>query len=318
MLSQQGRSVRGRYSFSLSVATMALVAGAAFVNLAVPEAAQSQIASKVVKSPAFTGGTPHVTRAKLPKAPVQVEMPVPPPIKIFPGLYEPLVATGPVSPEEGADLDAALKEFHDAPAKAGKSSDYDDYAKPLQDFIAAHPNSNWNAAINLNLGLGYYHSGYYSRVFTYLEKSWQLGRSATTPQAHMMIDRAVGELAEMHAKLGHTKELQDIFADIGNRPIGGPGTELIQGAHDGLGAFEHDYKHAYLCGPKALMNVLTVLKADQKRINIADRALSGPHGVSLSELAALADKTKLKYTLIHREAGQPIPVPSVIHWKNNH
>jgi hypothetical protein len=238
--------------------TTALVGAAVFLNLAVPEAAHSQIDSKVVKAPAFSGGAPHVTTTKLPKAPEQVEMPAPPPIKIFPGLGEPLVATGPVSEQEGIDLDAALKEFHDAPAKVGRDGDFDDYAKPLQAFLAAHPNSNWNAAINLNLGLGYYHAGYYSRVFTYFEKSWQLGRNVTTPQAHLMIDRAVGEIAQMHAKLGHAKELQALFAEMGDRPIGGPGTEMIQGAHDGLGSFLHDYKHSYLCGPKSLVNVLLV------------------------------------------------------------
>jgi RHS repeat-associated protein len=317
MSSQKGRSVFGRYSFSLSFVTTALLAGAAFLNLAVPDAAQSQISSKAISAP-FSKSSAHLTTARLPKAPAQVEMPAPPPIKIFPGLFEPLVATGPVSDEEGKDLDAALKAFHDAPAKAAKGSDYDDFGKPLLAFIDTHPQSNWNAALYLNIALGYYNAGYNSRVFGYLEKSWQLGRNATTPQAHMMIDRAVSELAEMHAKLGHKKELQDVLANIGNRPIGGPATELIQGAREGLAAFLFDTKHAYLCGPKALVNVLTVLKADQKLINIADRAFSGPHGYSLTQLAQLADKTKLKYTIIHREAGQPIPVPSVLHWKNNH
>jgi RHS repeat-associated protein len=319
MRKHQGRSAPGRSSFSNSLNVLALIAVAVFINLAIPQEALSQISSRATSVPfSSSGSAPQVTHAKLPRAPVQAEMPVPPPIKIFAGLNEPLVATGPVGVQESSDLDTALAAFHDAPAKAGKDGDYDDYGKPLRAFIAAHPDSNWNSALYLNIALGYYHSGYYSKVFPYLEKSWQLGRNAATPQAHMMVDKAVGELAQMHAKLGHKKELQALFADIGKRPIGGPATEMIQGAREGLGAFTYDTKHAYLCGPKALVNVLKVLKASNKQVLIADRALSGPHGYSLSQLAALADKVKLKYTLIHRTPGQPIPVPSVIHWNNNH
>ncbi|MBV9504498.1 MAG: hypothetical protein JO323_05775 [Acidobacteriia bacterium] len=51
---------------------------------------------------------------------------------------------------------------------------------------------------------------------------------------------------------------------------------------------------------------------------LAEEALSGPHGYSLNQLAALPDKAKFSYKLIHREAGQKIPVPSLIHWKVNH
>lgn len=286
--------------------------------------AYSQIESKKISAPAVASTSlpsiPKLTNDKpaKPKAPAQVELPPAPPIKYFPGLEEPLVATGEVTDAENRDLDVALKAFHEAPAKAGPEGDYDDYAKSLIAFINAHPNSNWNSAINLNLGLGYYHSGYYSRSFGYLQSAWQLGRNATNPTAHLMVDRAVGELAKMHARVGHAEEIEALLKDIGKRPIGGPATELIQGAREGLWTFRHNPGEGYLCGPQALKHVLITLKAGKKEIEIADKARSGPHGFSLPQLAKLADKTKLKYTLVHREGGQPIPEPSIIHWKVNH
>jgi RHS repeat-associated protein len=285
--------------------------------------AYSQIESRQVSPPTASVTTQSALslsteKYPVPKAPAQVEMPAPPPTKIFAGLEEPLVATGDVTEAESKDLDAALAAFHDAPAKAGPGSDYSDYSKPLTDFIEAHPQSNWNAAIYTNLGFGYYRAGYYSRVFPELEKAWQLGRNADSFQARLMVDRAVGELARMHARLGHGPELEALFKDVGKRPIGGPATETIQGAREGLWNFHHNPGEAYLCGPKALVNLLMTLKASPKQIKIADEALSGEHGVSLTELASLADKTKLKYKLIHREPGQPIPVPSVINWTVHH
>jgi RHS repeat-associated protein len=295
-----------------------LIAGTACFALVWP--AQSQLASHQVSAPSFTAtkSTTAITKAKKQPAPPQVAMPAPPPIQYFPGFEEALVATGPVTDAENADLDAALKAFHDAPLKATGDSDFADYVKPLLAFIDAHPNSNWNATLYTNIGLGYAHAGYYSRTFTYMEKAWQAGRNATNPQAHLIVDRAVGQLANMHARVGHDKELRALFSDIGNRPIGGPATELLQGAREGLWTFKHDTGFAYLCGPKALANVLTVLKASHKQLKVANDARSGPHGFSLPELAKLAGKAGLKYKLIKREPGQAVPVPSIINWNIHH
>jgi RHS repeat-associated protein len=253
-----------------------------------------------------------------PRLPVQEYLPPPPPTRYVPGLEEPLVAMGDVTEQENTDLGAALAAFRDTPSQTGQQGDYDDYAKPLLAFIAAHPGSNWNAALYADIGFGYYRAGYYSRTLTYLDKAWQLGRNATTPQARLMIDRAVGELARMHARVGHDKELEALFIDIGSRPISGSATELIQGAHEGLWDFRHRPEISFLCGPNALKNLLATLKATPEQIKVAEDARSGPGGFSLTQLAALADKAKLKYELIYREPGQPLPVQSIINWKVHH
>jgi RHS repeat-associated protein len=251
-------------------------------------------------------------------APVQVELPAPPPMRYVPGMEEPLVATGPVNDQETKDLDAAIAAFHDAPARVGKDADYDDYGRPLLAFIAAHPRSNWNAALYTDIGLGYYHAGYFSRTFGYLENAWQLGRNATTPQAKRMVDRAVAELADMHARLGHAKELEALFADIGKRPITGSAEQKMEGAKDGLRLFYSRPDISYLCGPMALMGVLVSLKASPEQIKVAEDARSGVHGFSLTDLAQLADKAGLKYELVRRKPGQPIPVPSIVNWNVHH
>jgi RHS repeat-associated protein len=300
------------------VAGPALIVGAAVFIHSVPEVAHAQINSRVVAPPALAASSHPARKEALPKAPVQVAMPAPPPVRYVPGMEEALVAAGEVTPEENADLDAALAAFHAAPLKAGEDGDFIDYAKPLIAFMEAHPKSGWNATLLANLGFGYYHAGYWSRAFTSFEKAWELGRDATSAQAKLVIDRTVGELAKMHARVGHDKELVAVINDIGKRPIGGPGAQLLQGAREGLWVFRNDPGMAYLCGPNALKNVLLTLKADKKQVKVAMDARSGRHGFSLTQLAALADKAKLKYTLVRREPGQPIPVPSIIHWKLNH
>jgi hypothetical protein len=187
-----------------------------------PDEAQSQINGRVTKAPFSAAVHTSSSASASPKAPVQVELPPAPPMRYVPGLEEPLVATGPVTDAESRELDAALAAYHEAPLKLAATDDFSDYAKPLLAFMKAHPQSNWNAALLLDLGLGYYHSGYFSKAFSSYELSWKFGRNATSVEAHLMIDRAVAELAEMHVRVGHSKELQGVMDDIGNRPSAGP------------------------------------------------------------------------------------------------
>jgi RHS repeat-associated protein len=251
-------------------------------------------------------------------SPLQVPLSPPPPMRYVPGLAEPLVATGPVTEQESKELDAALTAFREAPAKAAVNADFDDYARPLLAFLAAHPRSHWNAALYLDVALGYYQSGYYSRTFEYFKKSWTLGRNADSIEGKRMADRAMGELAEMYARLGRARELKAFFAGIGDRPVSGPAMFMMQGAHDGLASFEHRPDVSYLCGPAALRNMLLWLKAKPEQIKVADDARSGRHGVSLAELGALAQKAGLQYQLIYRRPGQALPAPSIINWSVHH
>lgn len=304
-------------SRTLKALASLLVAGTSCFALVWP--AQSQLASHQVSAPSIAVKSTDGTTSHEHSAPVQAEMPAPPPIKLFPGFEEGVVATGPITDAETNDLDAALKAFHDAPLSAAKGNDYSDYAQPLLAYIAAHPKSNWNTGLYLNLGLGYYHAGYYSKAFDAYGKAWEAGKGAEGYQAHLMVDRALGELAMMHSRVGHEKELGDLLGEVVNkRPMGGPGAIQVRNAREAMWVFHHDQGSAYLCGPQALRTVLITLKAKPKQIKILGDARSGPHGFSLTELAQLADKVGFKYKLIKREPGQPVPVPSVINWNVHH
>ena len=75
---------------------------------------------------------------------------------------------------------------------------------------------------------------------------------------------------------------------------------------------------AYLCGPMALKNLLLAQGATASQVQFLDAIRSGKQGVSLQEVARLANQAKFPHRLIYRVAGQPIPVPSIIHWKVSH
>ena len=235
--------------------------------------------------------------------------------RVVRGLEEPLVATDETTAQDDGALERALARFED-PQYA--TLDFPQRAAPLADYLDKYPASPWRAAILTNLGMGYYHSGYFSRALEAWQGAWMAGRAAKDPKARALVDRAVGELARMHARVGHAAQLDALFTEVGDRPITGSATEMMTGAHEGLWMFRHEPGESYLCGSKALENLLISLKAGPSAIKVVDAARSGPHGFSLGQVDELATRAGLAHRLIFRKRGQPVPVPSVINWRVHH
>src|SRR5437867_1064878 len=161
---------------------------------------------------------------------------------------EPLVATAPTSRGEDNALLQAIQAYHKQPVA-------DDF-RPFDVFLSDYPRSGWRMALLTNLGLSYYHYGHFSKAIDSWEHAWRAGRPVTETRAKALVDRAVGELARMHARLGHAERLASLFQEIGERPVIGPATEAIQGAREGLWLMQNEPGVAYLCGPMALKNLL--------------------------------------------------------------
>jgi len=241
---------------------------------------------------------------------------VPRSLLVVRGLDEPLIASAPTSWSEDQALSEAAAEFRRLSALS--SEDERSQLGPFEHFVATHPHSGWAASVYANLGLSYYRSGYFSRALSALDNAWREGRTSTECRAQALIDRAAGELARMHARLGHLDALEALFKSIDTRPLTGPATELIQSAREGAWTMRNDPGVGFLCGPKALKNVLLTLKAPEQAIAVADAARSGEHGFTLDELDSLASKAGLPHRLIYRKSGEVIPVPSIINWKTHH
>jgi len=223
---------------------------------------------------------------------------------------EPLIASGATSAQEDAALLKALQSYHSRTVE-------DDFSN-LTAFLRQYPNSAWRVALLTNLGLLNYHYGYFSRAIDAWQKAWEAGKAINEPRARALVDRAVGELARMHARLGHADELDALFKELGDRHVSGPATEAITGAREGLVVMRTDPGIAYLCGPMALKNLLLAEHRPTSDVTFLDKVRSGPHGVTLSEVSELADKAKLPHRVVFRTLDQPVPVPSIIHWKVSH
>jgi RHS repeat-associated protein len=173
-------------------------------------------------------------------------------------------------------------------------------------------------ALLTNLGLSYYQQGYFSNAIDAWTKVWREYRGLSEPKTRALVDRSLGELVRMHARLGHQAQLKQLLAELGNRSLTGPATEALTGAREGLAIMQQEPEIAYLCGPMALKSLLKTERLPFQQFQFLDEVHSGTHGVSMSRLSELADKAQFPHRLILRRPDQPIPVPSIVHWKLSH
>jgi RHS repeat-associated protein len=225
-------------------------------------------------------------------------------------LPEPPVATGPTTPAEDAALLTAARRYQDR-------ADPDDYTA-LTEFLAAYPHSAWRVTVLTDLGIEYRHHGYFSRALAAFADAWREGRDASARQARALVDRAVGELIELDADFGYRDRLAALLDEVADRPVSGSATEMVQEGRETLWVMQTDPKHLYLCGPTSLKMLMLSRHASFAEVGFLNKVRAGPNGTSLAQVAGLARAAHLAYRPVFRAPGEPVPVPSIVHWRVGH
>jgi RHS repeat-associated protein len=224
---------------------------------------------------------------------------------------EPLVAWG-VEPsgEENEALAGALQAY-------GRRKSADDFSS-LTQFLEQHPKSAWQASLLTSLGTEYYNTAHYSKALAAWRQSWELGKSATEPGAKAVMDRTVGELAYMYARLGRMEELEALLKSVEGRTYIGSATEKISGAREGLWNMRHRPEVAFRCGPLALHRIKAVTGPSLEADLAIHRSASTQRGMSLPQVVELSRQVGLNYQMAFREKSAAFIVPAVVHWKVGH
>jgi YD repeat-containing protein len=79
-----------------------------------------------------------------------------------------------------------------------------------------------------------------------------------------------------------------------------------------------DPRHLFLCGPRALSSLLLARGAKFEQVSFLQWYRASPRGTNLAEVGRLADKANFPHRFVFRKPGQPVPVPSIVHWKVGH
>ncbi|MCP1604738.1 RHS repeat-associated core domain-containing protein [Pseudomonas citronellolis] len=241
----------------------------------------------------------------------------------FPRVFEePLLADGQASRAQTKLMLNALHAYREQsdPADLGR----------FEVLLKAWPDLPWRVSLQTNLGLTYYHYGYFSRAISAWEDAWRRGKSLRQPEQRAVVDRAVGELIRMYARIGRADRVEALLKELEKRPVNGSATEMVAGAREGLWVMRNEPGISYLCGPMALRSILAtgttssgpsssvVTQARPGALSVLDAYRSKPNGVSLNEVDALARQTGLDLVVAYRDGAQDIPLPAVVHWKVNH
>jgi RHS repeat-associated protein len=191
-------------------------------------------------------------------------------------------------------------------------------AARFEPFLSSHPDSRWNGSLLLGLGVVYRRTGYFTRALDSWERSWALLKNETDPRLRALADGAVGELAELSARLGRADRLERLFAEIEGRNVRGPASEKVVAARQGYWVMQNEPERAFLCGPFGLDRILASLRAGHVRDPKIAAAKSTRQGTSMLQMLQLADSVGLKMQIARRTPGAGVLVPALVHWKAGH
>lgn len=224
------------------------------------------------------------------------------------GLAEPLVpARVSGTKEDNAALAIAVR----AHAQSGDAAEF-------ETFLAAHPDSRWAASLWLNLGLDYFHTGWFSKAFTALEKSWTLGKSATSGPGIATANRAVAELMRLNARVGRADVIAALDKEITGRTFTGRAKEYVIGAREGLHMMREHPGMAFLCGPAALTNIYGLQHPDSPLPACLSVAQSTSQGFALTSVLKLAGSAGMEMQMVKRSPAAAVITPAVVHWNVGH
>ncbi len=220
-----------------------------------------------------------------------------------------------LAPRQGPTLDgenAAL-----AKALLGYRKNGDDI-QFLEEFLRKFPDTRWKAALLLNVGLTSRHQARWSNVIPSFEEAWALSKNDNSDKMRAVADRSLGELATIHASLGHIESLESLIAEAKGREIRGLGEKLFAGAKQSLGIMKAYPSEGYRCGPLSLAQIYAVKHPGEPLPHSIDEFKSTSIGTNLEQVHEWAKELKLDYQVAYRSGGADVLVPSIIHWKVGH
>lgn len=272
----------------------------------------------VEAAPNMETGVNHVVPKVVPPPKVLSFSAVPTDVEfLHTGLFtEPLAPAATTSAADNRDLSRALLAYRDAVRRTGDN----DSVAPLLGYLAAHPDSPWKPALQLDLGIIYRQTGHFSKALDIWQVGWDESQHLTSQQGRVLANAMVAHLSQLEAYLGRKELLQPLLDSISQRSIGGTSAQLITDSHTGLYEMLHQPEDSFRCGPLALKRILNYSSATPSPVSlkVLDAAHSTANGLSLDMVQQFAAKAGMRYQMAFRKPGATIVIPAVAHWKAGH
>ena len=233
------------------------------------------------------------------------------------GLFaEPLVPVTATNTAENRDLVEALRAYQGATRQSGAN----DAVEPLLAFLAAHPQSPWKPALQLNVGLIYRKTGHFSRAMDIWQAGWNDAQALSDPHGRAVANAIVAHLSQLEAYLGRKELLQPLLDSIHDRPVGGTAAQLLTNSRNGMYDMVYHPDESFRCGPLALTRILKYSEATPSPVSlrVLEDAHSTADGLSLTMVQRIAARAGMHYQAAYRLPGAAVIMPAVAHWKVGH
>ncbi len=225
---------------------------------------------------------------------------------------EHIVQVGPrVSSEQEAQLLLETLE-------AWRASRYQNGVEQLEEFLNTLTNSPWAPSLDAVLGRYYYDVGRYTLALEHYELAWAATKHDASRNGKRVADLAFANWTRLLASLGRYETLAALYQETRGRVLDrGPLSQKWARTREALAEMRQKPGISYKCGTFALNNAARALHLNYDVAALMD-VPSPATGFSMQALSDLSTKLRLGLVPVHREAGQEIPVPSVVHWRQNH
>lgn len=223
----------------------------------------------------------------------------------------------PLLPVGSEPTDADNRAVHRALTAFIGRAHADDWSA-LTAFIAAHPQSPWRVAVEINLGIIYRQHGYLTRAADVWRSAWSGGRAVTDRRAQALLGRAVGELASLLDAVGDQDGATAFLSEIADFPLSGAPAAKVTQVRANLVVMREMPAQANRCGPLALNQVLGRLNPDLRESPQVVTYPGSERGTNLHELALLAGDLGVKLVAARRSEQAEWIAPAIIHGRLGH
>jgi RHS repeat-associated protein len=190
--------------------------------------------------------------------------------------------------------------------------------KAMENFLTSRPRSDWTPGIRAQLGKHYRDEGRYTLALQHWELAWEATKHHKEGSGKQIADFTFAHWIKLLASLGRQEQLTELFTEARRRSFSGPIKQMINSTSEGFTVMKTAPDVSYRCGTYALDNVARQLNPSAFTSRALMHIASPPKGFSLAKLTELSSMLKLDLIPVRRTSGTNLPVPAVVHWKQNH
>ncbi len=191
----------------------------------------------------------------------------------------------------------------------------------VEQWLQAHPNSRWHLSLKAQLMELKYSRGYFAEARAGWDEIWEVVKDSEELNAFHLGNDVLARLLDANTGLARSDRLRELVTDAEDRILNAPLEGKLFRAREAVWLIDHTVAQNVRCG----LIALNAIKQHQEEDFLTPRMADLPKGyqetgVPLSELVNLASRDyDLDLRMAKRSSSaEEIPVPSVVHWKDEH